>query len=256
VENTTSLYTYDRNFFAYQREGSLRSSRKLLAVIYKYFKVRSVLDVGCGAGAWLAAHIENGTSDVLGIDGPYLNKELLLFPPEKFFSVDITSPFSLNRSYDIVQCLEVAEHIYAAKSEALIDNLVAHGSVILFSAAPPGQGGENHINERPYEFWRRLFAKRGYEIFDIVRPNIANDNLIEPWYRYNTFIFIKSESLASLHEDIKATRIPAESPILDISPPTYKLRKILIALLPISLCTMFAIAKSRFTVWKFARNAR
>jgi hypothetical protein len=35
--------------------------------------------------------------------------------------------------------------------------------MVLFSAAPPGQGGEHHVNERTYEFWRGLFARHGYD---------------------------------------------------------------------------------------------
>ena len=39
----------------------------------------------------------------------------------------------------------------------MVANLTGHGSCVLFSAAVPGQGGENHVNEQTHEYWRGLF---------------------------------------------------------------------------------------------------
>ena len=119
----------------------------------------------------------------------------LLFDASRFRPTDVASSFRLGRTFDLVQCLEVAEHLDPSASETLVDNLVAHAPIVVFSAAPPGQGGENHINERPYEFWRDLFEKRGYSLFDFLRPQIRLRLDVEHWYRYNMLVFVRHDAV-------------------------------------------------------------
>ena len=129
----------------------------------------------------MAAYTESGASEVIGVDGDYLLPGQLLFDASRFRPVDVARSFRLERTFDLAQCLEVAEHLDPAASETLVDNLVAHAPIVVFSAAPPGQGGENHLNERPYEFWRDLFAARDYQLFDFLRPQIRNRPEVEAW---------------------------------------------------------------------------
>ena len=35
-------------------------------------------------------------------------------------------------------------------------------SIVIFSAATPGQGGTDHVNERPHSYWIEKFSARGY----------------------------------------------------------------------------------------------
>ena len=77
-----------------------------------------------------------------------------------------------------VQCLEVAEHLPLPSAAILVDSLVKHGDIVLFSAAPKGQGGDHHVNEQDYEFWRQQFARHGYVPFDFLRPLLLNDDQI------------------------------------------------------------------------------
>ena len=128
--------------------------------------IKSVLDLGCGQGVWLASWVRLGAKDVQGIDGPYVDQERLHIPKERFQGRDLARPVDLGRHFDLVQSLEVAEHLPQSAAEQFVDSLVRHGPLVLFSAATPGQGGENHINEQPWEYWREKFAARGYEVFD------------------------------------------------------------------------------------------
>jgi hypothetical protein len=50
--------------------------------------------------------------------------------------------------FDLALCLEVAEHLPAAAGDSLVRRLASVGARILFSAAIPGQGGRNHVNEK------------------------------------------------------------------------------------------------------------
>src|SRR6266704_548856 len=155
-------YIYDDEFYEYIRRGASKTAAILVPFVAKELVVRSVLDVGCGAGAWIAEYLNAGFNPALGVDGEYVSHESLLIPHVNFQGRNIAQPFDLPQRFDLVQCLEVGEHIPNTCSEVLVENLVKHGSVILFSAAPPGKGGEHHVNEQPYEYWRELFARKGY----------------------------------------------------------------------------------------------
>lgn len=246
-----NLYQYRNDFFSYQQIGSQQSARAVVPLLIDHLRPASVLDVGCGAGAWTAAYLSHGVESV-GLDGGYLHAEQLLFPPCRFLPMDVASPFRLGRSFGLVQCLEVAEHLDPGSSEILVDNLVAHARVVVFSAAPPGQGGEHHVNERPYEFWRGLFRQRGYELFDFVRPRILARADVEPWYRHNMLVFAHPDVTVGLHPDVAACRVPDGVPVRDLSPLGYRLRKRLLSLLPVATVSRMASIKHRLVLRGFA----
>lgn len=243
---TDQLHHYDELFYRYQREGSLRSARNVLPHLKRTVPYASVLDVGCGAGAWLAAHGEQGVSDIVGIDGDYVDRSVLLFDRQRFRPQNIIQRFDLGRRFDLVQCLEVAEHVPTEASASLVENLVRHGSSVLFSAAVPGQGGEDHINEQHYEFWRDLFAVHGYRLFDFLRPLVSGNMVVEPWYRYNLLFFVHDSEIAGLSAGIKASRVPDEQAIRDWSPLGYRIRKLLLRQLP-------PAAVTRLSIWNYRR---
>jgi 2-polyprenyl-3-methyl-5-hydroxy-6-metoxy-1,4-benzoquinol methylase len=59
-----------------------------------------VVDVGCGTGEFAAAFAEQGIKDILGIDGTYVKRELLVISQEQFLPIDLNHPFELGRTYD------------------------------------------------------------------------------------------------------------------------------------------------------------
>jgi hypothetical protein len=61
--------------------------------------------------------------------------------PSPFEAADLLRPFDRTLRFDPVVCLEVAGHLPFPWSENLIESLALYGDIILFSAAPPGQGG-------------------------------------------------------------------------------------------------------------------
>jgi hypothetical protein len=99
---------------------------------------------------------------------------------------DLTQPIDLGIQADLVVCLEVAEHLPPEAAPVLVDTLCRHGKRILFSAAPPGQGGTGHLNEQPPAYWAELFARHGYRYQDIVRHRLSPE--VSPWYRHNTVL--------------------------------------------------------------------
>jgi len=162
-----------------------------------------------------------------------------------FVMADLSSRFNLGRRFDFVQCLEVAEHLPRARSETLVADLVAHADVVLFSAAPPGQGGEFHINERHYDFWKALFFRHGYIAFDCVRPNIGHMKTIPFWYRYNMILYVKSDGTRKLSAEALVHELAPDASIADVAPLTFRTRKALLRLLPAALIDGLARANAR-----------
>jgi hypothetical protein len=148
----------------------------------------SVVDFGCGDGSFLRWFAEAGSQRLTGIDanGPSDWAEQV---QGQHIRADLTQPVQLRERYDLAVCLEVAEHLPASAAGVLVDSLCSASDRIVFSAAPPGQGGTGHINERPMGYWCDLFACRGYVLQDIFRHRLSDG--VSPWYRANTFLAVR-----------------------------------------------------------------
>jgi hypothetical protein len=235
------MHKYDRAYYEYINRGSIRSAEALLPIVARHFSIRSVADFGAGQGAWLSVWRRLGISDISALDGAYVDQSSLLVPKDSFVAVDVSQHIRLGRVFDLVQSLEVAEHLPASAAERFVDNLVAHGSVVLFSAAAPGQGGEHHVNEQPYSYWHRLFGARGYVMLDAIRPFVATNTDVEPWYRYNTFLYVEKSCLPSLPAALRHLRIADFDEVRDVSPLCYRLRKAIIRAFPVWAVTRGAV---------------
>ena len=197
--------SYDAAFYANQKAGSLTSA----AIVLERLKpalgaVRSALDVGCGAGGWLKAAGDAFPGlDVFGVDHPDVPKSEMFIPTENFRGADLSAPIDLERRFDLVISLEVAEHIAPDRAEAFIDTLARHGDRILFSAAIPRQGGTGHVNEQWPDYWAKLFDARGFEAFDIVRPMIWYEDAVASWYKQNVILYARGDARPARdgHED-------------------------------------------------------
>jgi SAM-dependent methyltransferase len=78
-------------------------------------------------------------------------------------------------SFDLVTCIEVAEHIEKEKSEALVKAIVKNAKdYIYFTAATPFQGGRGHINCQPHFFWLNLFRKYGFRLNYLLTERLVN----------------------------------------------------------------------------------
>jgi len=224
------MYNYDEKFFQYTNQISARSADVIVPLLYRALEPASVLDLGCGCGVWLARWSRSGVEEIVGIDGDYVRREDLAISPASFLSRDLAESVDLARRFDLAQSLEVAEHLPESRARSFVSDLCRHSDVVFFSAAPPGQGGENHINEQPYEYWQRLFGEQGYEAYDFVRPRVLHRNEVTPWHRYNPVLYVR-EGKALPHEILK-TRIPRGNPVPDLSPPLYRARKAVVRQLP------------------------
>src|SRR4051794_16083576 len=241
-----TAYRYDAAFMEYAVLSNSLSARTIIQILLNSLPITSVLDVGCATGTWLKEWKASGVADIRGVDGYYVKRDQLQISPAEFVSHDLSLSFHLHRTFDLVQSLEVAEHLAAESAARFVESLTGHSNgLVLFSAAPPGQGGEFHVNERPFEYWRTLFRQRGFVPFDYIRPRIADRADISFWYRYNVLLYVREDRIATLPRAIAETRLHDDEPVSDISPLSFKVRKFLLQRLSYSAQQSLARLKSR-----------
>ena len=221
-----STNAYSASFFTDHIEGSLRSAKEIIPLLFDFIHPQSVVDVGCGLGAWLVAFQEHGVTDVAGIDVDYIDRLRLMIREEQFFPLDLTKPFTLLKHFDLVVSLEVAEHLPASSADGFVSSLVSLGNVILFSAAIPGQGGTNHLNEQWPGYWKKRFLEHGYELIDCLRPLIWENEKIQIHYRQNMFIYAESIALKSSNALSQAKFSSATIPMRLVHPSLWEVEHI------------------------------
>ena len=195
---------YSRQFYQAQVEGSLRSAKIVVPILCEVLRPSSVIDVGCGCGAWLAVFRELGVGRVFGLDGDYVPRSSLLVSRDCFRAVDLNRPVLLEEKFDLALCLEVAEHLPRKCAPGLVGSLVKLAPVVVFSAAVPLQGGTNHVNEQWPEYWAALFGRYRYARIDAIRQAIWKDRDVDWWYRQNIFLFVQEDRVDSYPELAKA----------------------------------------------------
>lgn len=239
-----SDHVYNTDFYDYIDDGSRASARTVAPLLLAEMNIDSLLDVGAGHGAWAAEWMAAGVTDVMAVDGDYVKPDQLVIPAANFRAADLSQPLDLGRTFDLVQSLEVAEHLPHAKAATFVDTLTRHGDVVLFSAAVPHQGGEHHVNEQPPEYWRQLFKAKGYSAFDWLRPRLADQRQVKGWYRYNSFLYANEAGQRRLSDSILEDRVP-DSRALDIGGDfAWNARRAMVRLIPTGLVKPVAMVKA------------
>ena len=181
---------YNTLFYDKIADGSRRSASCVVPVVISLMPgIRSIVDLGCGNGTWLAEFRRAGIPNIYGLDHGAGVGARLVIKPEFYRSVDLATPTEVDKR-DLCMSIEVAEHIPEDASDIFVDNLTRASQRILFSAAAPGQLGHDHVNEQPPGYWIEKFLRRGFKCFDVIRPIIWEDKRVCWWYRQNIMLFI------------------------------------------------------------------
>ena len=187
---------YGHNFYKDRHHKTVYSAEKVLSLVLDALpEVHSAIDFGCGVGTWLSVLKKKDVSEIQGLDGSWVEQDLLEIPRQDFRQVNFEEIISCDKKYDLAISLEVAEHLSEKTAIRFIESLVTSSDFILFSAAIPFQGGTGHINEQWPDYWAGMFNERGYVALDFVRRNIWNDKQIPTWYRQNILVFVKKEQM-------------------------------------------------------------
>lgn len=192
-------FVYDEVYFTTTtREAAIRSAPIMAQSIVRDLAPHRVIDVGCGNGALLDS-LRSLNCHVYGLE--YAEAALLQC---KARGLDVQKfdlekdELTMGRTYDVVISTEVAEHLPERTAGRYLDLLTGLGNIVVFTAAPPGQGGIDHVNEQPPEYWISGFAERGFMLNRTLANQWKNEwqrsGKVEWWYYSNLMVFRRATS--------------------------------------------------------------
>jgi len=187
-------WVYDGEYYSTEaRKASLDSAPVIAQTILRDLKPKRVIDVGCGTGDVIAALREHGC-EVAGLERSAAAIEVCRSRDLNVQAFDLEQDqLSEEANYDVVVSMEVAEHLPERIADRYVDLLTSLGPTIVFTAASPGQGGTDHINEQPPEYWHKKFATRGFRLVAELTRNWQDEwregGQVAHWYHENLMIF-------------------------------------------------------------------
>jgi len=188
--------TYTPKFFARELDRARSSAETVVPLVMDRVVPRSVVDLGCGHGIWLETFARHGVQDYIGVDGDWVPRDKLHFPPELFVPARLDKPLRLGRRFDLAVSLEVAEHLPERGARQFVRNIAELAPCVLFSAAVPYQRGTDHINEQWPDYWASLFREHGYVVLDGLRPLVWSNEAVFSFYRQNILMFATPDVIA------------------------------------------------------------
>jgi len=176
-------YTGDEVSYIYDEEFANKPwrdkgyTKEFKDIVFEMYEPESIVDVGCGTGDFLKPFLDEGTN-ILGIDGSKNCFENRKIPEEKFLVRDLRFESLSIGNFDVCLCMEVAEHIEEKYSNRLIKVVTEVSKNVIFTAATPGQGGVDHVNEKPREWWIEKFRNENFYYMG-EKTKVFSDNLSE-----------------------------------------------------------------------------
>ena len=157
---------YDSEYFSSVEKSSSSGASIMAQSLNRIYQPTRVVDVGCGTGSLLAAFEKLG-AEVQGFD---YSEAALSFCRGKGLSVqalDLESERTpLPPKADLAVSFEVAEHLSPRFADHYRQFLTGIAPNLAFSAATPGQGGDNHVNEQPHEYWIKKIEAHGMSFLE------------------------------------------------------------------------------------------
>ncbi len=163
MKNKFDITKYDFRYFEWHKKNTTRYIKKNMDWFLDNFPVQSVIDYGCGIGAYLETAFDRGLNNLQGFDigGEFVEKYTSDRVKPFIKYIDCTLPVKTEK-FDCVISIETGEHIETDKSFNFVKNITescTEQGIILFSAAQPGQNGTGHINLQKKEFWIEIFQQ-------------------------------------------------------------------------------------------------
>ena len=154
---------YDKAYYLKYSDEVARSAIGIVKTIMAHLSPKSIVDIGCGSGEIIRRFGEFGVKSI-GLD--YSDAALAICRERNLeclkCDLESNTPIATSLSADLVLSTEVAEHLPDAWADRYVDFIcqIANRAVVI-TAATPGQGGTDHVNEQPFSYWIKKFERRG-----------------------------------------------------------------------------------------------
>jgi SAM-dependent methyltransferase len=186
---------YSDDYYKKVEAAAVAGAGVMSGTIIERFSPRTVIDVGCGTGALLAAFRDQGCA-VRGLE--YAEAGLRHCRERGLdvmkFDIERETP-GFDASYDVAISFEVAEHLPAGKANKYVGLLCSLSPIVICSAAKPGQSGRDHVNLQPQAYWIEKFRDKGYQL-DAAEAQLLSsrwrEGRVVDWYHENIMVFRKS----------------------------------------------------------------
>jgi SAM-dependent methyltransferase len=155
---------YDLQYYLKYSDNVAVSAKAIAEYIVSKERPTSCIDIGCGSGEVLESLSALGVS-CLGYDNSSAALELCAGKGLNVLKLDLEDAPIPDKIADVAISTEVAEHIPEAFADAYVAFLVGTAPVVYMTAATPGQGGTDHVNEQPNEYWIKKFSEHRF-IYD------------------------------------------------------------------------------------------
>lgn len=151
------------------------------------------VDVGAGSGAY-AAELRRRGHMVVAYEHARLGRLIARFQGVHALPFDLAQPIVVEPAgYDLAYSFEVAEHLPPELGDRLVAFLAASAPTVVFTAAPPGQGGSGHVNEQERSYWVGRFRNHGmverHELRDRVAAGFRDAQ--SSWLATNVMVFTR-----------------------------------------------------------------
>lgn len=203
---------YSKAYYDGIESANSHAYQLLAEALIEVFEPRSIADVGCGSGGISAALRDRGVKQIYPFDFSQASVDMT---KKRGFAaarrLDLTQAKEIPATADLCLCLEVAEHIPRKFEHHLVSLLSRVAPVLIFTAAPPGQGGHLHVNLRSQHHWKQLFREQGME-----HDNTSQERMLHIFgghmirdYSTNLLVFRRRNQL--LKPSCRSTRAAALS---------------------------------------------
>ena len=191
---------YERSFYEGGGfENTERSAHAIASWMVEHLAPSSVLDLGSGPGYYLRALSALGI-ETLGVEaspsGVSATGSGVLA-----LTYDLRQPLHLSRRFDVVMSVEVAEHLPKRSGATLVASVCRNASnFAIFTAAPPGTPGTDHINCQDAAYWVALFSRHGFELRDDLSRSLRAHSTAAraaPWWQSWAWCFERSRTESS-----------------------------------------------------------
>ncbi len=178
MNNSALIGAWNPEMYAQHLPEEIAFDQRLLNFTLQACQPKKALDIGCGLG-YFVKYLRDKSVDAWGIEGYDLGS--IFKAPGYQIKQDITQPFDLKETYDLVMCLEVVEHIPREYENIFFDNIVRHTSKYLLFSGVTRQQETSNVNESSESYWFSHLVRRGLSMRHVESVNARLSSTFS-WY--------------------------------------------------------------------------